>query len=103
MGPSYGKFPIRIPEGSIFIKIWEWYGKLTIRGSYYWESLEDQCVGFFLGVHLGGARYGTATRRGAAIRNSWQKTQTGHICELIHCLLAARKDVPGLWLGPDQW
>ena len=57
--------------------------------------LGDQCVGFFLAVPLPLGVHGSAQRHGAARpRNSWQKTQTGHICELIHCLLAARKDVP---------
>ncbi len=38
------------------LKIWEWYGKLTIRGSHYWGSLESPlilCVLFFGSRMLG--------------------------------------------------
>ena len=36
-GPILFPKPTRIFES---LKIWEWYGKLTIRGSHYWGSLE---------------------------------------------------------------
>ncbi len=48
MGPPYGKLPIPLPQQSL--KIWEWYGKLTIRGSHYWGSLESPLILVFFGV-----------------------------------------------------
>ena len=44
MGPPYGKRdPYYSHTTPIFesLKIWEWYGKLPIRGSHYWGFLES--------------------------------------------------------------
>ena len=40
---EWDPLPILFPYHSH--KIWEWYGKLTIRGSQYWESLKSPLTG----------------------------------------------------------
>ena len=42
MGPPYGKLPILYhSHKNGTLKIWEWYGKLPIRGSHCWGSLKN--------------------------------------------------------------